>query len=289
MQKKKIDYDAYILIAPAFLLFALAIIYPAISTLLLSFQSWNGLNPSKSVGFLNYINLFKDPTFLHSLKITLIWGVSSTVLSVAFGWVIALLAGLNPKLSSPARIAIFMAYGIPAVASGVILKGIFNSDIGMLNGVLSAVGLENLTRAWLGQPTSALWVLIISYVWTQAGLPLLTCYASIRAIPMAQFEAAYIDGATSRHIFRYLMIPYSMAGLAVSIFINLLNCLKTFDLIYVMTGGGPLRSTETIGFFMYQESVTFFKLGYGSASVVIMILMVGLLAYPIIKKRISSL
>ncbi len=287
--KKKIDWDAYILVGPAFLLFAVVMLYAAVYTLHLSFTSWKGLGPVKFIGFENYRLLFRDPNFIRSLKITGIWALCSTFLSVGIGWFIALLAGLNPKHSSGFRLAVFMAYGIPAAASGIMLKGIFQTDMGLLNGILEAVGMNSWMNPWLGDSQTALWVLIFSFVWIQTGLPLLTCYAAIRGIPDPLFDAAYIDGAGPKDIFRYIMLPFSLPGVQVSIFINLLNSLKSFDIIYVMTGGGPLRSTETIGFLMYQETVSFFKLGYGSASVVIMTLCVVLISLPILKERSKSI
>lgn len=286
---RKIDWDAYILIGPAFSLFCLVMVYSALYTLRLSLTEWKGLGPIHFVGLENFRLLMRDPNFLRALKVTMIWAVSSTALSVGLGWFIALLAGLNPRRSGVFRLAVFMAYGIPAVASGIMLKGIFQTDIGMLNGVLTGIGLENFAVPWLGNQKTALWVLIFSFVWTQTGLPLLNCYAAVRGIPSQLFEAAYIDGAGPRDIFRYLMIPFSIPGVKVSLFINLLNSLKTFDLIHIMTGGGPLRSTETIGYFMYQETVSFFKLGYGSASVVVMTLFVGLLSIPILKERSKAI
>ncbi|MCG8454540.1 MAG: sugar ABC transporter permease [Spirochaetales bacterium] len=237
----------------------------------------------------NYITLFKDPNFLRSLRVTVLWSLCSTFFSVLFGWLIALLAGLNPNRSNIFRLAIFMAYGIPAAASGIMLLGIFQTDLGLLNGILDSIGLSQWTNPWLGDKRTAIWVLITCFVWIQTGLPLLTCYAAIRGIPVQLFEASYIDGAGPRDIFRFLMIPFSLPGVQVSIFINLLNSLKSFDIIYVMTGGGPLRSTETIGFFMYQETVSFFKLGYGSASVVVMTLFVCLLSIPVLKERSKAI
>ncbi len=242
----------------------------------------------KPRGLGNYKLLFQDPNFLRSLRTTAVWSLCSTVLSVGLGWAIALLAGLNPRRSGLFRLAVFMAYGIPAAAAGIMLKGIFQTDIGMLNGLLESLGLEQWINPWLGDEKTALWVLIVSFVWTQTGLPLLTCYASIRGIPVQLFEAAYIDGAGPRQIFRYLMIPFSLPGVQVSIFLNLLNSLKSFDIIFIMTGGGPLRSTETIGFFMYKETVSFFKLGYGSASVVVMTLVVALFSIPLLRERSRS-
>jgi raffinose/stachyose/melibiose transport system permease protein len=287
-QLKNVDWDAYLLVGPVLLIFGLAVVYPLIDTVRFSFYAWRGLGPMKPAGWSNYVNLFTDPNFLNSLRITITWTLATTILSVSVGWIVALLSGLVPGRSTPFRLAIFAAYGISAVVSGVMWQGVFQTDIGFLNGVLRAIGLESFAHAWLGDTKTALWAVITAFVWTQTGLPLLTGYASIRSIPAELFEAGYIDGASSSMIIRHIMIPLSRPGIRVAIFMNLLNSLKAFDVIFILTGGGPVRSTETIGYFMYRESVFHFKLGYGAASVVVMILGVFLIAIPLIRERSRS-
>jgi len=163
--------------------------------------------------------------------------------------------------------------------------GIYQPDMGLLNGILRAVGLDHMARGWLGSDKFALWAVMISFIWVQTGLPLLNCYASVRAIPTHLFEAAVIDGAGTASVLRYIMIPLTLPGVRVSIFINMLNSLKAFDVIHILTAGGPARSTETMGYFMYQESVVYFKQGYGAAATVLLVLFVLLIAIPSIIDR----
>jgi raffinose/stachyose/melibiose transport system permease protein len=114
------------------------------------------------------------------------------------------------------------------------------------------------------------------------------CFASVQAIPKSLFEAAYIDGASHGQVMRSIMMPLSMPGVRVSIFINLLGALRAFDIIYIMTGGGPVRSTETVGYFMYRESMTQFKLGYGAAATVILLVAVLIISIPAIIQRTAG-
>lgn len=276
------DWVAYILLAPVLIIFAIGVLYPLVETIRVSFLDWTGLAPPKDAGFSNYIKLFQDPNFINALKVTLIWTVSCTALSVAIGWGIALISGLSPKATAPFRLAIFAAYGISETASGLIWLGILQPDFGLLNGLLTAVGLGEYATPWLGDPDTAIWGIIAAYVWSQAGLPLLTCYAAIRSIPNSLVEAAYVDGAKHRHIIRHIMMPLSLSGVRVAIFINLLNSLKAFDMIHVLTSGGPIRSTETVGYFMFRESVVNFKQGYGAASTVVLLLAVIIISIPLI-------
>jgi raffinose/stachyose/melibiose transport system permease protein len=282
------DWVAYVILAPVFLLFGVGVLYPLVETFRVSFLDWNGLGPQIPNGFANYFKLAKDPNFHNALRVTMTWTLATTFFSVLIGWSIALVSGLDPKRTALFRIAIFSAYGVSEVAAGVIWLGIVQPDFGMINSILRSVGLAEYAYPWLGNPATAMWVLVAAYVWTQAGLPLLTCYASVMAVPKSQIEAAYVDGATHMQVLRYILIPYSMPGLRVAIFLVLLNSLKAFDLIHVMTGGGPVRGTETIGYFMYKETVTYFKQGYGAASTFVMLLAVIIISIPLILDRSGS-
>src|SRR6202000_2454791 len=135
---------------------------------------------------------------------------------------------------------------------------------------------------------TALWCLIVAYSWAQTGLPLILIFAATQAIPKTVLEAAFIDGARSGAIMRYIIAPLSLPGVRVALFINLLGSLRAFDTIYVLTGGGPVRTTETIGFFMYRESFTQFKLGYGAAATLVLLVAVLLISIPAIIQRTAE-
>jgi len=113
-------------------------------------------------------------------------------------------------------------------------------------------------------------------------------FAAIQAIPKSVLEAAYMDGARPLSTMRHIMMPLSMPGVRVAVFINLLTALRAFDIIYILTGGGPVRSTETVGYFMYRESMTQFKLGYGAAATVILLLAVLIVSIPAIIQRTAG-
>ncbi|MBD3625178.1 MAG: sugar ABC transporter permease [Rhodobacteraceae bacterium] len=274
-----------ILLAPLLIFFGVSVVYPVIETIRLSFFEIRGLAPPKPVGFGNYIKLFNDDNFLRALRVTFVWSVSATVFSVAIGWALAMACAMKPRETLIFRVMIFAAYGVSEAVVGFIWVGIYRPDYGLLNSILGAVGLENLQEAWLGNPSTALGALIVAYVWTQVGLPLMTCFASIQSIPRNLFEAAYIDGAKPMSTMRHIVMPLSLPGVRVAIFINLLQSRKAFDLIYMLTGGGPVRQTETVGFFMFRESMLNFKLGYGAASTVILLLAVLVVSTPLIAQR----
>jgi raffinose/stachyose/melibiose transport system permease protein len=173
--------------------------------------------------------------------------------------------------------------------TGFIWLGIFRPDSGgLLNAGLESIGLGGFAHAWLGDQSTALGALVVAYSWAQAGLPLMLCFAATQAIPASILEAACIDGARGLSIVRHIVMPLSLPGVRTALFINLLSSLRAFDTIFVMTNGGPVRTTETLGFFMYRESMTQFKLGYGAAATIVLLLAVLLVSIPAVMKRTAE-
>ncbi|RYE76833.1 MAG: sugar ABC transporter permease [Hyphomicrobiales bacterium] len=280
---------ALVLLAPMLLLFACSVVYPLAETIRLSFYDARGLGVPRWIGLRNYATLAADPSFRSALIATLIWTLATTALSVGIGWGLAILCAFAPRATSPFRLMIFSAYGIAEAVSGFIWLGIYRPDEGgLLNAILGAIGLGALQHAWLGDTSTALAGIVVAYAWTQVGLPLMTCFAAVRTIPKTIFEAAHVDGARPLSLIRHILVPLSLPGLTVAVFINLLNSLRAFDMIFVLTGGGPARTTETVGYFMYRESMLQFKLGYGAAATVVLLVAVFLVSVPLLRQRTAE-
>jgi len=280
---------AYMLLAPVLVLFAFAVVYPLIQTVWLSFWDIKGLAKPKFYGINNFINLYNDATFQHTIWTTLLWTVCTTALSVAAGWGIALLCALAPRQTLIPRVLIFAAFGVSEAVTGYIWLGIYRPDAGgLLNSLLTGIGLGQFAHPWLGDANTAIWCSIIAYGWAQTGLPLILIFAATQAVSRSVMEAAYIDGASHTDLMRYIIAPLSMPGVRVALFINLLGSLRAFDTIYVLTAGGPVRSTETVGFFMFRESFTQFKLGYGAAATLVLLVAVLVISLPAIIQRTAG-
>jgi raffinose/stachyose/melibiose transport system permease protein len=280
---------AYLLLAPVLVLFAFAVVYPLIETIWLSFWDIKGLYPPKFYGLGNFVTLYNDQTFRRAVATTLLWTICTTALSVAAGWAIALLCSLAPRATLIPRVLIFAAFGVSEAVTGYIWLGIYRPDAGgLLNSLLHGIGLGQFAHPWLGDSNTALWCLIIAYSWAQTGLPLILIFAATQAVPKTVLEAAYVDGASPTAIIRFITAPLSMPGVRVALFINLLGSLRAFDTIYVLTGGGPVRTTETIGFFMFRESFTQFKLGYGAAATLVLLVAVLIISIPAIIQRTAG-
>ncbi len=279
---------AWLLLAPVLILFGISVVFPLVDTIRLSFYDIKGLSAPKYVGPGNYLKLFTDAAFRNTLLTTLVFTLSTTVISVGLGWMLAMLSAFAPRQTLPFRVMIFAAFGISEAVAGYMWIGILRPDAGgLLNAVIGLVH-PGFAQPWLGDPRTALWVLIVAASWGAVGLPLMLCFASVQAIPKSLFEAAYIDGASHGQVMRNIMMPLSLPGVRVAVFINLLGALRAFDIIYILTGGGPVRSTETVGYFMYRESMTQFKLGYGAAATVVLLVAVLVVSIPAIIQRTAG-
>jgi ABC-type sugar transport system permease subunit len=277
---------ALLLLTPVIVLFGLSVIYPLIETIRISFWEIRGLGRPTFIGIENYRRLFADPAFLGTLWTTLVFTIGVTAISVSIGWIVAMLCAFAPKQTAIFRLMIFATFGISEAVAGYIWIGIFRpGEAGLLNGALTAIGLASWAQPWLGSPNTALAALIAATAWSAVGLPLLLSFAAVQTIPRSVLEAAYLDGATPLALMWHIMRPLSVAGARVAIFINLLTALRAFDIIFVLTNGGPARSTETVGFFMYRESMTQFNLGYGAAATIVLLIAVLIVAIPAIAQR----
>lgn len=280
---------AWLLIIPVLILFSVSVVYPLFETIRLSFWDIKGLGKPKYVGMGNYIRLFTDPGFRNTLWTTLTFTISTTIISVGIGWALAMLCSFAPRQTLPFRVMIFAAFGISEAVAGYMWIGILRPDAGgLLNTVISALTMSRFAHPWLGDANTALWALVFAASWGGVGLPLMLCFASVQSIPKTVLEAAYMDGAKPMSIMRHIMMPLSLPGVRVAIFINLLGALRAFDIIYILTGGGPVRATETVGYFMYRESMTQFKLGYGAAATVVLLLAVLIISIPAIVQRTAG-
>lgn len=280
---------AWLLILPVLILFGIAVVFPLIDTIRLSLFDIKGLAKPKYVGFGNYVRLFSDPAFRNTLWTTLVFTVSTTVISVGIGWALAMLCSFAPRRTLPFRIMIFSAFGVSEVVSGYMWISMLRPDSGgLVNSAIQLLGFPGFAHPWLGDANTAIWALIVAASWSAVGLPLMLCFAAVQSIPRNVLEAAYMDGARPMSIMRHIMMPLSLPGVRVATFINLLGALRAFDIIYVLTGGGPVRSTETVGYFMYRESMTQFKLGYGAAATVILLIAVLIISTPAIIQRTAG-
>ena len=255
--------EPYLYMAPAVLFVAVFLLYPAVYTIVISLTKWDGLTPPVFVGLKNYFQIVQSPIFRSSLTNTLIWVVGTLLLPVALGLLLALMVNRIP-LQGFFKSMFYLPYAVSATSVAVIW-GFMLSPVGFIDNVLRAVGLENLATSWLITPPWNTIMMLIAYTWLSTGTNMILFLVGLQNIQTDPIEAAKIDGANTRQLNWYVVFPLLRPVTTVVVTIAVVNGFKVFDLIWVMTQGGPYRSSETLAVTMYRESFVSFHLGYGAA------------------------
>jgi raffinose/stachyose/melibiose transport system permease protein len=278
MSNKKI-IALYIL--PALLLI-LAIVYiPIILTGYYGLTDWNGIGSPKFIGFENYAALMKDSTFWNSAWHSLLLAIFSG-LSLIIYLAIAMVLASKIKGANLFRKIYLIPMLLSSVAIAQLWLRIYHPTNGILNSVLESLGVDN-PPAWLAEPSLVLFAIFIPILWQYAGFYILIYYAALKNIPASLEEAAKIDGANALQIAFKIKLPLAMEVIKVTVVLAVVGSLKYFDLIYVMTNGGPNGASEVMASYMYKEAFKSYDFGYGSA-IGFFLLIICLVATWIIRK-----
>lgn len=272
---------AWLFLLPTFVLFLVFMVYPTIYTILLSFDRGRRGDFTQFLGLDNYVTLLtKDPAFLNlksfppsgALFNNLMWAVLYVSFVIAIGLFIAV-AATRVRYESIIKAIVFVPMAIGATAMALIWNFVYapNPNTGLLNAMLEAVGRSPVS--WLGDPSIVNLSLIAVGVWGSVGFATVILSAAIKAIPSEIMEAARTDGATERQIFFRVIVPMVSLPMSVLAVTLVVNVVKLFDLVYVMTRGGPGTSSRVIAFSMYQEAFPGGLYGKGAAVAVIMLLL----------------
>ncbi|MEV6286401.1 sugar ABC transporter permease [Kribbella sp. NPDC051770] len=269
----------YLFVLPTFALFLGFVLWPILRTAYLSLTRWGGFGEPKFIGLDNYTRMVGDPVAQRALVVTLVLTAVTTVILTFLGLLTAVLVNVVWKhVGVLVRTILFIPGIVSFVVSGVLWKLIYDPNIGTLNQLLGSIGLDSLQHPWLADKATVLPAIVLVTVWGGLGFNMLIFFAGIQGIDPSLYEAAAVDGANTVQQFWNITVPSLrvVTGLVVSL--GLLNGFKAFDIIYVMTGGGPNHGSEVLGTYLYSlafgsTSGSIPQLGYASAfSVVTMIL-----------------
>jgi multiple sugar transport system permease protein len=267
---------AWKLFAPLTFIIVSIIGYPFIQTIVLSFTDaklLSGFSKSHWIGFENYAYALTDPTFLQAIGRTLYFTISSVGLEALFGVLVALL--LNQQFPGRAfcRALLVLPWAIPTIVNALMWRLIYQPDFGGLNAALVQNGVMDHYRSWLGEESSAMNSVIIADVWKNYPIVALIVLAALQNAPKELYEAAKLEGANAWACFKTVTWPVIAAPLMIALVLRAIEALKVFDIIYVMTHGGPADSTKTLSFFVYQESFSFNRVGSGASYALLVVLM----------------
>ncbi|WP_345448280.1 sugar ABC transporter permease, partial [Microbacterium fluvii] len=250
-----------------------------------AFTNWSGIGTFEWIGLENFTKIFADPTQIGALGNTLFLAFASVILSNIAGLALAL--GLNRGLKSRyvLRVLFFMPVVLSPLAVSYVWKFIFDFN-GPINVFLRAIGLDEFAKAWVADPTWAIWTILIVIVWQNTGFAMVIYMAGLAAVPVEIEEAAAIDGANLWQRFWHVTLPSIRPAVAIATTLGLVNGLRVFDQIMALTGGGPAGATETLATQVYKESFALGNFGYGAA--LALLLTVIILVFAIIQQRVAN-
>lgn len=276
-------------ILPAFVIFSVFIVIPMLSSFYYSFTDWNGLNPNvHTVGFKNYKTLIHDSEVWISLKNTLYFAILVTILQNVISLILAMLVDGTNWIFRFLRVLYLIPALLSALAIGYIWSYLYNPIFGIMNTVLTDMGLSNWTQDWLGDPKWSMLSVVFTNIWQWTGLSLVIYLAGLQAIPADMYEAADIDGAGKWKRFVHITFPLIAPSFTINILISIIGSFKVFDIIYVMTKGGPGTTTESLAILLYKKAFNFNEMGYGTAIAVVMfliILVISIIQLTILRRR----
>jgi ABC-type sugar transport system permease subunit len=265
---------ALLLLAPAFLLIALIVVYPIGKLIFNSFfdlRLSGGTGTAKFVGFENYALVWKDPEFWNAAKNTVLITLITVPGALVVGLGLAMLANLPFKRKWPVRLALLLPWALPLSFAGLIFAWFFHTEYGIVNDVLRRFGKAETTM-WLLRPNWAFAAICLTVIWKSSSFMALILLAGLQMIPKSLYEAAEVDGASKWQQFWQITIPMLMPSIIVALIFRTITALQTFDIPYTMTKGGPGNSTETLAMLIHKTTIDYLDVGYGSTLAVFMFL-----------------
>ncbi len=284
--QKKLNKKATIVLflLPSFLLYLLFVIYPIFQAIYTSLYRWNGLGPLQNFIVLdNYKQIFEDKVFVSALTHNILIARLSLIIQLPMALGLALMVGRHLPGRGFFRLGFFLPYVFSDVVTGVIWSFIYHPEFGLLNNTLKAVVPGYEKQPWLGNPDTVLWAIFAVMCWKYFGLHLVLYVAGLQNIPAELEEAARLDGANGAQILRHITIPLLASTIRLSVFLSILGSLQYFDLIWVMSAGGPVNASETMSTYLIKFGFQRFALGYGSAVAVVLFTLC--LAFSLIYQR----
>ena len=257
----------WILLAPTLFILTAVGFYPLVYSLYISFTGYRPTQPHKEQGFVgldNYISVLTNADFLHAIKLTTVFTASSVTISLILGIGLALLFNQEKPGFKAIRTLILIPMLVTPIAVGLLWRSMMMPDFGILNYLLSMIGLEGWT--WVGSTSTSLMSVILVDVWQWTPFMFLIIFAGLKSLPTSPFEAARIDGAGPVRIFFSLTLPMLKPIMSIALILRIIDAIRTYDTIHIITRGGPNFSTELVSDYLSRVNFKFFNIGYGSAS-----------------------
>lgn len=287
LHRMRQEWTAYVFLTPGLLIFSVFTLFGVVFSLFISFHQWDILNPVKPyVGTKNYSALLQDPNFRQSVVNTVYYTFTTIPLTLVAGLGAALLLNQRIRGRGFFRAVFYLPVITPLIISAIVWKFIYDGDYGLLNYYLEKLHLISTPVQWLGNPSLAMPSVIVFSVWQGFGFAMVVYLAGLQAIPREVVEAIEVDGAGVFQRFRYVIFPMLGPTTFFLVVFLVIQSFQAFTQIAIMTGGGPLGTTTTIVYYMYEQGFQFFHMGYASA--ITWALFVMILVFTVAQIRIYA-
>ena len=261
---------------PSFLILGVFVIYPIVQSFVFSFQDVTIGGPATWIGLSNYVTLVNDPQFRNALGVTLEFTAISVAVLIVVGFILALLLQGEGIVTRIVRSIFFFPTIVSLVSIGLVWKFLLDPNIGLVGGIFDLLGLPPV--AWLTSTSLALPTVIFVSIWKNLGFAMILLLAGLKGVPQERYEAGRLDGAKTLQIIRYITIPGIRPTMLFATLILTIQSLQIFDLVYVMTGGGPLFKTDSLVNLVYRDGFVNYQTGYASAVSFVLFLIIMLIS-----------
>ncbi|OJV23780.1 MAG: hypothetical protein BGO26_01155 [Actinobacteria bacterium 69-20] len=258
-------------VLPAMLLYGTFVCYPMLRLVQYSFTKWDGTSTPNNIGLSNYNELIRDPLFWQAFRHNLEWMFAAIAIPTLIGLALAIVLARSHLFGRTIFRAVFF---LPQILSSIVIAAIwqwlYSPSFGAINAALKAAGLSSLQQGWLGDTNFALPAVFIAWAWTAYGFAMVILIAAIQSVDEEYFDAAKIDGAGRLRQMTAILLPAIRRPLTVVMLMNAIAALQAFDLVFIMTKGGPINSTMVLALYVYQNAFISLRVGYGSAIAVVL-------------------
>ena len=269
----------FVMCLPVVVLTAIFILFPLGSAVFLAFTSWDGLSANYSfVGLANVRELIHDQVLWSAVKNNLIWIVVGTVTPLVVGLILAVILWSQTWGSTLYRLVFFLPYVLPSVTIGIVWSWVYDPISGWANRLLGDVGLQGLERAWLADPSTVLYAILFAAIWGSTGFCVVVLFAALQSVDDDLVDAARIDGASAARRLWHIILPQIAPVFLTLTTYLLVGGFSVFDVVFVMTQGGPNYASNVLGAYSYQEVFTLNRIGYGTA----VALLIAIFAIPFV-------
>jgi ABC-type sugar transport system permease subunit len=262
----------YLFLIVPLIIYLVWVIGPMFYTFYLSLTDWDGLSAPNFIGGRNYQRLFKDPVFFTSLKNNLKWVLSFVTIPVAAGLALAMALNRSIPGEKIIKASLYSPMVLSLVVGGLMWSWMYHPANGLINSILRLAGLDALALGWLSDKNLVMWAIIVVAIWRQVGYVMVLYLAGLQSVDPGLVDASKVDGASGWQTFRHVIFPLLAPVTVIVVVVSVIDSLRAFDLVSVMTRGGPYNSSSVLANFMYIEAFNNYKMGYGATIAVILFL-----------------